>query len=183
MVGRFVKHQEVGLLHQQPGQMRTHDPTAGQRASGTIVIGIPERQSLQNPLGLGHEGTVEATKLIAVQMAGRQFENAFLAHGSALLRQKADGRAALAGDSPRSGFLLTQDELEQRGFPGAVRTHQAQPVGPIDGQRDVLKEGSPAIRFSDFRESKHRRSARVKLRQVLGEMSLEQFRMKIRPFV
>ena len=55
MVGRFVEQEQVGLLHEQPRQVRAHDPAAAHLFQLPIEIAVAERQPAQDRLGLRFE--------------------------------------------------------------------------------------------------------------------------------
>ena len=48
MVRRFVEEKEVRLHHEQPREMRAHDPAAAQRARRAIEISFAKSESGQN---------------------------------------------------------------------------------------------------------------------------------------
>ena len=55
VVGRFVEHQYVGLLEQQPGQRRSHLPPAGHLRQRAIHVGCGEPESAEDAAGLGFD--------------------------------------------------------------------------------------------------------------------------------
>ena len=53
MVGRLVEHQQVRLLHEQPRQVRAHDPAAAHLAGRPVEIPFAEAKAGKDLLGLG----------------------------------------------------------------------------------------------------------------------------------
>ena len=55
VIGRFIEQQQVGLLCQQPRQVRAHHPAAAHFAGGPVEIFFPEAKPGENLLGFGFE--------------------------------------------------------------------------------------------------------------------------------
>ena len=161
MVGGLIEHEDVRLMHQQPGQVRPHDPTTGQLARRPLKIRIAEGQALEQALGLGDGRTVGIEVVIIFRLgtgsmlAGGDFQHRLITHRRALLGQEADGRPALEGHQTVVRLLLLEDELEERGLAGAIRTHQAQSVLTVELQRQVREQGPSAIALGHIGNSQH----------------------------
>ena len=64
--------------------------------------------------------------------AGGQFQDRFLADRGAFLREESDGHPPLEGHQTIIRLFLTEDEFEQGGFSGAIRTDKTQTVLPVE---------------------------------------------------
>ena len=55
MVGRFVQKKEIGLLHEEAGEVGAHDPTAAEGFGFAGEVGIPKSEAAENLFGAGFE--------------------------------------------------------------------------------------------------------------------------------
>ena len=76
MIRRFVEHQQVRLLHEQPREVRAHHPAAAHFARGPLEVALAETQAGENLLGLRFEPVaaqlVEAVMHIVVNFLRMQ---------------------------------------------------------------------------------------------------------------
>ena len=172
MVRRLVEHEQIGLEHQQFGQMRAHDPSARHLLRRAVEIRITEGQALENPFRLRLElVAIERGELIlgvTVFLRSRRpgglvlfhepenflhlrgdghgdFQHRFLAHGFRLLGQEAGDGVFIAHDFPFVGFLDSQDQTEEGGFARSVRADEGHPFAPVEGVGNPLEQGSARI--------------------------------------
>ena len=96
MVRRLVEHEQVGLHHEQPREVRAHDPAAAHRLGGAIEIGFAKGEAAQDALGLRLE-------LVAAELGvTAQRVVVFLGVGLARARRL---RRGCASASPCSGVM------------------------------------------------------------------------------
>ena len=139
MVRRFVQHQQVRLLGQQPRQMRAHHPAAAQLARGAVEIRLLETQAGENLLGLGHELAV-----VLVIVRHGDVQDGLIADGFAFLGQIADARAADESHFAGIGFFHAQNDFHERGFAGAVGADNGHAFAGLDGDRNVVEQFASA---------------------------------------
>ncbi len=182
MVGGFVQHEQLGLPHEQSGQVRAHHPTAAEFAGRTFEVEIAKAQSLENLFGLGlqrepaeivepgvnvvlpvHRLVIprfEGQHLLAkfhviVGNPGGQFQDRLLAHRRAFLGEVANPDVPLDEDLALVRFLTPKHQGEQGGLAGSVRPHQTHPIAPQQLKRRAGKEGLSSVGFADFGQRHH----------------------------
>ena len=150
MVRRLVQHQEIGLRHQQPRQVRPHHPATAQLPRRPIVIRLPKRQPRQDPLGPRNGLAIHVVRMAVIQrclrarrsrrrhtMSQRQVQHRLVPGRRTFLRQDPHPHAAHEGNVAFVGLLLAQQDPKQRGLPGAIRPHKTDTVPGHQGQGSV----------------------------------------------
>ena len=105
---------------------------------------IDERLHLVGALGVG-ERVLEVAELGGDGRDGpgavhRLRHGAPAGHLAHVLREVADGHAAVDGDLPLVRLLLARDEAEQRGLAGAVRADQPHLLPVVQGGRGLQEQ-------------------------------------------
>jgi hypothetical protein len=150
MVRRLVEHEQVRLHHQQPRQVRAHDPAAAHRLRRAVKIGFAEGEPAQDALRLRFKLVSPSSakrpcaswyssvsvcpfarlRKDALQLGvlrrdgGGQFEHGFVAGRGRFLRQVTERRVAVDDHRPVVGFRRAEDDREQRRLARAVRPDQ-----------------------------------------------------------
>ena len=176
VVGRLVEHQQIRLLGEQPREVGAHDPAAAERARGFFKIRLLERQSLQDALGLWFKGM---SGVFVLGVRGGQGKDGFVARRGALLRQEAQRGAPVQDDTAFVRRVFLEDEREQRRFPRAVGTDQADALAPVDLQGGVAEESASRVGFGEIGKCEHgSRKRRVLYRRNGGSAKTQEPRFK-----
>ena len=184
VVGRFVKHEQVRLHHEQSGKMGSHDPSAGHRSGWAIEIAFAEGQSGKDALGFCLKGVpiqfdksrdcfimlvrvlirVFAQALLHFDEArgnrGGQFQDDFVASRCGFLRKKAHTHSPRKGDRPCIRGVFTKNERKERRFARPIGSDQAHPISRIDLQRRILEKHASGVRFGELRDCEHGKKGR-----------------------
>ena len=163
VVRRLVEQEERGLAHEEASDVGAHDPAAGERPGGQVVVALAEAEAGEDLLGAGLERPVHLGVGVVrvVRRAGRRdLEDGLLADGGALLGQEAEVRAALPLGRALVGLLLAEDDAEEGRLPRAVGPDQPQAVAPLEGEGDVGEELLRAVGLGDVGEGEQGRSGR-----------------------
>ncbi len=159
VVGRLVEHQQRGLADQQAGEMRAHDPAAGEGLGLLVVVGFAEAQAGQDFLGARLERPVDVVVVVGFRdelLAARgDRDDRFLADRRAFLRQIAEIRPALPFDRAFVGLLLAEDQVEERGFARAIGPDEAETVGARDEKRYVREQFSGTVGLGNVGKGQH----------------------------
>jgi len=167
MVRRLVEQQQIGLLREQPREVRAHDPAAAQRRRRAVHILLAERQPRENPLRLRRDRVPVILRKIADRLvvfvalriarglaaahrltrldelrrhARREIDHRLAAHRRALLRQKAERDPALHRDAPLVRRILAEDDREQRGLPRTIRADEPDAIATVHLQRGTFEK-------------------------------------------
>jgi hypothetical protein len=100
-----------------------------------MVVVFAEAEAGEDLLGARLERVVDVPVVVVfgfkLSAAGRDLQDRLVADGSAFLREEAEVRAGLPFDEPFVGLVLAEDEVEERGLPGAVGADEPNKVrGP-----------------------------------------------------
>jgi len=88
-------------------------------------------------------------------------EDGFVADGSGLLREIADGGAAVECDFAAIGFLVSEDHIDEGGLAGAVGADKAEAFAAIDLQRRVAQQFARSEALGDFNDGQHPKAANL----------------------
>jgi hypothetical protein len=91
VVGRLVEQQERGLADEEAGEVRTHDPAAGERLGELVVVAFAEAQSGEDLLRAGFERVVDVPVVVVLGL------ELAAARGDLEDRLVADGALSWAG--------------------------------------------------------------------------------------
>ena len=182
MVRGLVEHEQVGLHHEQAGEMRAHDPAAAHLLRGAqkvrLLIAEPAQHFLRARLhlriaqrlvlrvrfhvfraidraGLFQFVQPRFERLHVARAARGHVEHGHFADRFALLRQVADHRPLIALDGPGVRVLGLQDDGEERGFPRAIRPDERDAFAVVDLHRGVFKERATAVAFLEVADGEH----------------------------
>ena len=130
VIGRFVKYEQVDRL----------DHRASQGESGALAT----RQVVHHPVG-GITGKSEAAEhgphvaLPRVDPAGERCDHCLvqIEFVGLVLMELGDRDVVAEFSAALAGLEFTEDQLEQRGFSGAVRTDECDGLAPLDDERRV----------------------------------------------
>ena len=161
MVGRLVEEQKIRLHHEQPREMRAHDPAAAQCAGRPRKIALAKSEPGENPFRFRLDFPIVLFLQRGVRFAAGQLEDGLLARRRGLLREIAEGGIFLQRDLPQIRRSLIQYERKKRRLPGPVRPDQPDSIAAVHLQRYILKENAPGERFGNLRNSQHRGKART----------------------
>ena len=159
MVRRLVEQQERGLGDEQAREVRAHHPTAGESLRELVGVAFLEAEAGEDFLGPRLERVVDVEVVLSrleFLAARRDVQDRLLARGRALLREKAEVRAALPLDRAGVGALLTEDEPEERGLARTVGPDEPEPIGARDEERHVGKQFAGAVGLGDVGDGEHR---------------------------
>ena len=160
VIGRLVEEQEGRFADEQAGEVRAHDPPAGERLGELVVVGLAEAEAGEDLLGAGLEGVVDVPVVVVLGLelaaAGRDLEDRLVADRGALLREEAEVRAALPFDQAVIRVVFAQDDIEEGGLAGAVGADEAETVGAGDVQRHVREQGARSVGLRDVGDREHR---------------------------
>ena len=119
-----------------------------------VVMNVLGVQRLDGMIGL--PGLEDAAELrVFGRDGGGQFDDGFVGHRGAFLRQIADGDAAFAGDVAGIGGFLPENDGEKRGLAGAVRADQPDAVLAVHLERGVGEQNAFAVCLADAGQSQH----------------------------
>ncbi len=171
VVGRLVQHQQVGRLHEESREVGAHDPAAGERPGGPMVIALAKTKPGEDLFGARLEGIVLDRKIVcgvggspgrgpalarsSRGGAHRELQDGLLTGRGAFLGQEADGGAALPGQSALFGRILAKDDSEQGCLACAICADESKAVAPQDGKRHLLEQGARSEMFGEAGDSKH----------------------------
>ena len=97
MVGRFVQHQEIGLLDEQTGQVGAHDPATAQFTSGALKILFLKTEPCEELFGLGLALEIKMS-LIMLMGSWRNrgyMQDGLITYRCAFLREETDTHSPL----------------------------------------------------------------------------------------
>ena len=164
VIGRFVEQQERGLADEQAGEVRAHDPAAGERLGEFVVVGFAEAEAGEDLLGAGLERVVDVPVVVVLGLelaaAGRDLEDRLVADGRAFLREEAEVRAAFPFDQAFVRLVLVEDDVEERRLAGAVGADEAEAVRPGDVQRDLREQGAGSVGLGNIGNRQHRKGVK-----------------------
>ena len=173
MVGRLVEQQQIRLQHEQPREMRAHDPAAAHRARRPVEIALAKGEAGEDALRLRLElpaaVLVENVQRFVISSSSPSARLVALDH---LLRLDQPGEIARpvrarfrrrrarfpAGESrawrfSRSTTLPSSGEASPRmreksvDFARAIRADEADAIAAIHLERDILEEDAPGESF------------------------------------
>jgi len=87
--------------------------------------------------------------------AGGDVHHGLFAEGFAFLGKVADHGPLVALDGAGVGFVLLEDEAEERGFAGAVRADEGDAFAVVDLHGGVLEQRAAAEGFLEFANREH----------------------------
>jgi len=144
VVGRLVQHQQVRGLDEEAREMRAHDPAAGERACGPVMVVLAKSEAGEDLFGARFEGVVVNRGIVRVRggllevfppaagTRGRrthgQLQNSLFPRRHAFLGEETDGGAPLPGEGALIGRILAQNDAEQRCLARAVCAHEPEAV-------------------------------------------------------
>jgi hypothetical protein len=182
VVRRLVEHQEVGLHHEQAGEVGAHDPTAGILAGGFMEVGFLVAETGENFLRLRFEliavdegelvlgvrvvrVTVGAGRLVLAHRAEDvdhlrvdahgDFENRLVARVAGFLREVTGDRVFIALDRAFIRIVLAEDHAEKGRFARAVRTDESDAFAPVDGHLGLTEQGASAEGLGELVNAEH----------------------------
>ena len=100
MVGRLIEQEQIGLHHEESGEIRAHDPTAAQGICRTIEIIFAKGETGEDALGFGFDFPIVLILQCLVRLAAGELENRFFTGHRSLLRQVAENGALFERDFP-----------------------------------------------------------------------------------
>ena len=182
VVGGLIEHQQVGLHHQQAGEVGPHDPAPAQGVGGLVKIFRMKSEPAEYLLGLGFEVVafefgkfflgIQSFLAVWVRIlsqsfqglgefgggGGGKFKHGLLTGRGTLLRQVSDPGAALPFNLSLFLFFLSQKNREEGGLPGTVGTNQSHLLTPHHPQGNFPKENFRAEALADVGEGEHRKN-------------------------
>ncbi len=145
MVGGLVEQQDRGILNERFGNGQALPPAAGKTRGLNVEIvesGAPQDLGFARiALCGGH--------VRALQGAADQGADGRARRRRGLLGDARQPRALAHGDVAAIRFAEPCQDLQERGFPRAVRPDQPEPVALGDGERDVLKQRKGPVGFRE----------------------------------
>ena len=152
VVGRLVQEHDVGVAHQAARQEDAPLEPGGEALEigrGVETHARDDRVHLQTPAPGVLIAAGWRAGLGRGQAAGQDVGHAARQSFGHFLDQVGHSQAPFADHSPRVGFQLAGDDLEQRGFAHAVAPDEAQPLAALDLQTDILQDERAAETDAD----------------------------------
>ena len=127
--------------------MSTHDPATTESVGFPVKVRLAKGESFQDAFGFGFN---LPTFVFVLDMAGGQTKYGVISHGSAFLRQEAEGGSTLHAHFPVVGCAVTHQHGEERGFPGAIGTDETDLVPALKVKGHAAEEGAAGVGFADL---------------------------------
>ena len=160
MIGGFVEQQECRFADEQAGEVRAHDPAAGEGLGQFVGIAFAEAESSENFLGAGFEGVVDIPIVIVLGLelaaAGGDLQDGLITGRGAFLREEAEVCAAFPLDQAFVWVVLAEDDVEKGRFARAVGTDESEPVCPGNIQGDLREQGAGSVGLGNIGNRQHR---------------------------
>ena len=164
VIGRFVEEEERRLADEQAGEVRAHDPAAGECLGELVVVAFAEAEAGEDLLRARFEGVVDVPVVIVLGLelaaARGDLEDRLIADGGAFLREEAEVRAAFPLDEAVVRLVLIEDDVEEGGLAGAVGADEAEAVRPGDVQRDLREQGAGSVGLGNIGNREHRKGVK-----------------------
>ena len=109
MVGRLVEQQEIGLHHEEPREMRAHDPAAAQGARRPREITLAKSEPGEDAFRFRLDLPVVLIFQCLVRLAAGELEDRFFAGRRGLLREVAERDIFLERDFARVGRCIHRE--------------------------------------------------------------------------
>jgi hypothetical protein len=168
VIGRFVEQQERGLADEQAGEVRAHDPAAGERLGELLVVGLAEAEAGEDLLRAWLKGIVDIPVVVVLRLelaaAGGNLQDCLIADRGALLRKEAEVRPAFPLDQAFVRLVFAEDDVEEGGLARAVGADESEPVRPRNIQRDLREQGAGPVGLGKIGNRQHRKGDKVRPR-------------------
>ena len=182
MVRRLVEQKQIRLHHEQPCEVRAHDPPAAHLLCGTRKIFLAIAEAAQHPLRLRVHLRIAQRLVLRVSLhvfgaldvaglfervqfflqlreiaraARRDVEHGLVADGFRLLREEADHRPRIALDGAGVRIVLAENEREKRGLARAVWADECDALAVVHLHGSALEKNAPAEAFADVTDGQH----------------------------